>query len=138
MPRKKAPKGKLATSADYAKIKFQALKRDGRVMRALGEGWHRHGISARVAYASMIMSREKWIEFHAETDHNHVDEMLAALIDTAEFLKSVVQMIECAATRLVATGCAAHEQGVLGDGKQPIRFDGFQIAPTLVSNRKLR
>jgi hypothetical protein len=55
MPRKKAPKGELATNADYAKIKFQALKRDEGVMRALGEGWHRHGISARVAYASMII-----------------------------------------------------------------------------------
>ena len=134
--RKKTPREKRATQKDYAKIKFRALKRDERVMRALGEGWHQHGISARIAYASMIMSREKWIEFHAEMDHDHVDQMLAGLIDTAEFLKSVVQMIDCAQTRLVATGCAALERGVLGDGKYPVRFEDFQTTPRLVFSQK--
>jgi hypothetical protein len=86
----------------------------------------------------MIMSRERWIEFHAETDMSHVDELLASFIDTAEFLKSVVQMIESAQTRLIATGCAALERGIQGDGKQPVRFDGFHTKPTLASNRKLR
>ena len=40
----------------------------------------------------------------------HVDELLASFIDAGEFLKSVVQMIESAQMRLIATGCAAVER----------------------------
>lgn len=139
VPRKKSPKkGRQATKEDYAKVNFRAVKRDDKVMRMLGEGWHNHGIAVRFAYASMMFSRDGWVKFHADTDHDHVDELLASWIDTSEFLKTVVQMIECAQMRLVATGCLAHERGVLGDGKRPVMFDGFQMKPTLVSNRKLR
>jgi hypothetical protein len=72
------------------------------------------------------------IEFHAETDHEQVDQLLASFMDTAEFLKHVVRMMESAEMRLLATRCAAVEQGVLGDGKQPVRFEGVRTAPTLV------
>ena len=72
------------------------------------------------------------MKFHAKTDHEQVDQLLASFIDTAEFLKYVVQMMEAAQQRLVATGCAALEQGVLGDGKRPVRFEGIRTAPALV------
>jgi hypothetical protein len=47
-------KGKVATQRQYAKIKLQAVKRDERVMNALGEGWHAHGVAARFVYAQPI------------------------------------------------------------------------------------
>ena len=50
----------------------------------------------------MNLSQQKWVELHAEGDHEHVDWMLASLIDTAEFLKSVVLMMEIAQVRLDA------------------------------------
>jgi hypothetical protein len=102
VPSKKVQKTKLATQEEMAKLKFRALKRDDRIMHALADGWHQHGISTRVAYASMVMSHKDWIKFHAGMDHNHVDRMLACLIDSAEFLKCAAQMMEVAQTRLLA------------------------------------
>jgi len=132
VPSTKTPKDEFATQDQYAKIKFRAWKKTKTAMNALGAGWHDRGITARFAYATMLMSRKKMVEFHAETDHEQVDQLLASFIDTAEFLKYVVRMMESAQTRLVATGCAAVEQGVLGDGKQPVRFEGIRTAPALV------
>jgi hypothetical protein len=51
---------------------------------------------------------------------------------TAEFLKHVVRMMEAAQARLIATGCAALDQGVFGNGKQPVRFDGIRTTPKAV------
>jgi hypothetical protein len=41
-------------------------------------------------------------------------------------------MIETAQIRLIATACAAFDKGVLGDGKQPVRFDGIRTTPKAV------
>lgn len=58
-------------------------------MNTLGAGWNDRGIAARFAYATMLMSRKKMIEFHAETDHEQVDQLLASFLETAEFLKYI-------------------------------------------------
>src|SRR5262249_43954930 len=107
VPHKKVQKEKLAIREDLAKLRFQALKRDDKIMRALGEDWNDHGISARLAYALTSLTPKAWARFHADTHHEQVEELLDALIDTAEFLKCVVQLIECAHTRLIASACAA-------------------------------
>jgi hypothetical protein len=44
------------------------------------------------------------IEFHANVDRDQVDQLLAPLLDTAEFLKHVVRMMEAAQARLIAKG----------------------------------
>jgi hypothetical protein len=132
VPSTKIPKDKVATQEQCASVKFRALRRSEKAMKALGAGWHDRGIAARFAYATMLMSRKTMIEFHAETDHEQVDQLLASFFDTAEFLKHVVQMMEAAQMRLIATGCAAVEQGILGDGKKPVKFDGIRTAPALV------
>jgi hypothetical protein len=132
VPSKKTPKDKIATQEQCAGMKFRAWKRTETAMNAIGAGWHDRGIAARFAYATMLMSRKRMIEFHAETDHEQVDQLLASFMNTAEFLKHVVRMMEAAQLRLVATGCAAVEQGVLGDGKQPVRFEGIRTTPALV------
>jgi hypothetical protein len=129
---KKTPKDELATHEQYSNMKFRALRRSEKAMNAIGAGWHDRGTAARFAYATMLMSRKRMIEFHAETDHEQVDQLLASFMDTAEFLKHVVQMMEAAQLRLIATGCAAVDQGVLGDGNQPARFEGIRTAPALV------
>lgn len=128
----KTPKDEIATQEQCAKMKFRALRRSESVMNALCAGWHDRGIAARFAYAVMLMSQKKMIEFHAETDHEQVDQLFASFLDTAEFLKSVIQMMESAQVRFIASGCAAVEKGVLGDGKQPVRFEGIRTAPALV------
>jgi hypothetical protein len=132
VPSTKTPKDELATQDQCAKVKFRAWKKTETAMNALGAGWHDRGIAARFAYATMCMSRKQMIELHAETDHEQVDQLLASFLETAEFLKYVVRMMESAQLRLIATGCAAVEQGVLGDGKQPVRFEGIRTAPALV------
>jgi hypothetical protein len=132
VPSKKTPKDKIATHEQCAKIKFRAWKKTERAMNALGAGWADRGIAARFAYGTMLMSRKQMIEFHAETDHEQVDQLLASFLSTAEFLKHVVGMIEAAQTRLIATGCTAVDQGVLGDGKQPVRFEGVRTMPAVV------
>jgi hypothetical protein len=136
VPSKKTPKDEIATQEQCANMKFRALRRSEKAMSALGVGWHDRGIAARFAYATMLMSRKKMIEFHAETDHNQVDQLLASFLDTAEFLKHVVQMMEAAQLRLIATACAAVEQGELGDGKQPVRFEGIRTTPAVVPRDK--
>ena len=90
MPSTKTPKDEIATHEEYAKIKFRAWKKTETAMNALGAGWNDRGIAARLAYATMLMSRKKMIEFHAETDHEQVDQLLASFLETAEFLKHVV------------------------------------------------
>jgi hypothetical protein len=132
VPSTKTPKDQIATQEQCAGMKFRALRRSEKAMNALGAGWHDRGIAARFAYATMLMSRKRMIEFHAETDQEQVDRLLASFMDTAEFLKHVVQMMEAAQLRLIATGCAAVDQGILGDGKQPVRFEGIRTAPALV------
>jgi hypothetical protein len=132
VPSKKTPKDKIATHEECAKMKFRAWKKTETAMNALGAGWHDRGIAARFAYATMCMSRKGMIEFHAETDHEQVDQLLASFLDTAEFLKHVVRMIEAAQTRLIATACTALDQGVLGDGEQPVRFEGARTMPKVV------
>jgi hypothetical protein len=132
VPSTKTPKDKIATQEQCANMKFRALRRSEKAMNALGAGWHDRGIAARFAYATMLMSRKRMIEFHAETDHEQVDQLLASFMDTAEFPKHVVRMMESAEMRLIATGCAAVDQGVLGDGKQPVRFDGIRTTPKVV------
>jgi hypothetical protein len=43
--------------------------------------------------------------------------------------------LESAYARLLASACAAEAEGVLGDGKQPLRFEGCQMRPALVRQR---
>jgi hypothetical protein len=132
VPSTKTPKDQLASHEELANTKFRAVRKTEKAMNALGAGWHDRGIAARFAYGAMCMSRKQMIEFHANVDHEQVDQLLASFLDTAEFLKHVVRMMEAAQARLIATGCAALDQGVLGDGKQPVRFDGIRTTPKAV------
>jgi hypothetical protein len=62
---------------------------------------------------------------------------MANIFETAEFLKYVCAMMESAVGRLIATACTAVDQGCVGDGKLPIRFDDVEARPTLVKQAAL-
>jgi len=47
--------------------------------------WLDRGIAARLAYATMLMSRKRMVEFHAETDHEQVDQLPRRLWRRANF-----------------------------------------------------
>jgi hypothetical protein len=81
--------------------------------------------------------KPQMIELHRDFDQDQIDILFANIFETvtAEFLKYTAGMMESAYARLLASACAALAEGVLGDGKQPLRFDGCQLRPTLVRKR---
>jgi hypothetical protein len=120
-----------------AKMDFNPWKKDDRDLTAFGaEHWNSQGMDARFAYAVMVMSKRQMIEFHRDIDGDQIDLLFANLFETAEFLKYTAGMMESAYARLLASACAALAEGVLGDGKQPLRFEGCQMRPTLVRQRR--
>lgn len=121
----------MATEEQCARMEFKPWKKYDYDLEVFGgENWHNHGVYVRLAYALKLMSRDEMIEFHRDTDGDQVDLLFANLFDTAEFLKYVAAMAESALGRMMASGCAAIEQGVIGDGKRPVRLEGFQTRPT--------
>jgi hypothetical protein len=56
-------------------------------------------------------------------------------LEAAEFLKYTAGMLEEVYRRLLVSAYTALDQGIIGDGKQPIRFEGFEGRPTLVRQR---
>jgi hypothetical protein len=137
VPSRSEAKGEPATNEQMAKMDFSPWKKDDRDLIAFGgEHWHNQGIHARFAYAVMLMSKKEMIEFHRDIDHDQIDLLFANLFETAEFLKYTAGMMESAYARLLASACTALAEGVLGDGKQPLRFEGCQTRPTLVRQRR--
>jgi hypothetical protein len=129
-------KGESATNEQMAKMDFSPWKKDDRDLAAFGdEHWNSQGMHARFAYAVMVMSKRQMIEFHRDIDGDQIDLLFANLFETAEFLKYTAGMLESAYARLLASACAAEAEGVLGDGKEPLRFEGCQMRPALVRQR---
>jgi hypothetical protein len=104
-------RGKLATMRDYAKIDFKPWKRDPGMregeMIPSHEVISNHGVTCRIAYGLMLITREKLIDMHSRLDHDKVDEIMAHLADTGEFLKATAQMVEIAYQRVLASASAA-------------------------------
>jgi hypothetical protein len=114
------------------KMDLKPWEKDDRDLPAFGgEHWHNSGVHARFAYAVMLMSKRDMIEFHRDIDGDQIDLLFANLFKTAEFLKYTVAMMESAYGRLLISACAALTEGVLGNGKQPLRFEGCTLRPTL-------
>jgi hypothetical protein len=55
---------------------------------------NRLAVSCRIAYATMLKSREDLIAMHGKANHELVDELMADLADTAERLKELAEMVE--------------------------------------------
>jgi hypothetical protein len=137
VPSRSEAKGEPATEEQMAKIDFSPWKKNDSDLTTFGgEHWHSQGIHARFAYALMLMSKKEMIEFHRDIDQDQIDLLFANLFEGAEFLKYTAGMMESAYARLLSSACAALAEGVLGDGKQPLRFEGCQTRPTLVRQRR--
>jgi hypothetical protein len=70
------------------------------MMNTLGEEWHNHGIGARTAYAMVTTPQKALVEFHADCNHEQIDELLAGMFRTAEILKITVRFMDLAIMRM--------------------------------------
>jgi hypothetical protein len=108
--------GKPAPIRAFAKVDWRPWRRtaDMRPTELIpsGEQMDVTGVSCRIAYGLMLMERDKLIAMHGTTDHGHVDQMMAGLFETAEWLKATAHMVEAAYLRVLASAAAAYAQGV--------------------------
>jgi hypothetical protein len=108
-------KGKLATERDYAKIDWKPWKRvKGMKKTELlpnAGSFERCYVPARFAYAAMLMERKDLIEMHGKVDHGYIDKLMANFMETSEWLKGVVRMIDIASLRTIASAAAFNQKG---------------------------
>jgi hypothetical protein len=104
-------RGKPATIADYSKIDFKPWTREpgmGKTELFPSPDLHaEHGVTCRVAYAVMLMTRDDLIAMHGNVEHKNIDRTMGALAETEEFLKGVAYMVNSAYVRLLASASAA-------------------------------
>ena len=62
--------------------------------------------ASRTAYSIMHLTKDQLIKIHNEEVFDGFEETMANLASTAEMLKAVVQMIEGARGRMLASACA--------------------------------
>jgi hypothetical protein len=112
---KRKPRGNLATERDYAKIDWKPWKREkgmkkGELLPNAGS-FERCYVPARFAFATMLMERKNLIEMHGKVDHGYVDKLMASFVETSEWLKGVVRMIDTAYMRTLASAAAFNQKG---------------------------
>ena len=135
VPKEKG-KGKRLTDSEVGQVDFKAWEKHRDDMTAIdGEHWHARGVDVRFAHAVMLMSKEGLINLHSDVDQDHVDALVANIFGTAEFLKYISAMMELALHRIIISGCAALDKGIMGDGKHPLNIEGFSGRPRLVVRR---
>jgi hypothetical protein len=122
--------GEPATHDQLAALDFEpwAGKSEG-TEGLTGDNWMRHRVAVIFAHATMFMSKRRLIELHRDTDPDHVDQLMATIFETAEWLKAVALMMEGAQTRLIASACAAVDEGVIGDGTLPLHLADVRSTP---------
>jgi hypothetical protein len=126
-------KGKPATHKQLAALEFEPWAGKSEGTEALtGENWMQHRISVVFAHATMFMSKRDLINLHRDVDQDHVDQLMANIFETAEWLKAVAFMMEEAQTRLIASACTAVEEGVIGDGKLPLHLADVRSTPRVI------
>ena len=122
--------GEPATHEQLAAMEFEAWagKSDG-TEALTGENWMQHRISVVFAHATMFMSKRDLINLHRDVDYDHVDQLMANIFETAEWLKAVAFMMEGAQARLLASLCAAADEGVVGRGTLPLHLADVRSVP---------
>jgi hypothetical protein len=127
------PMDKPATHEQCSAMEFEPWAGKSEGTEALtGDNWMQHRVAVIFAHATMFMSKRRLIEMHRDTDPDHVDQLMASIFETAEFLKSIAAMMESAQTRLIVAGCAAVDEGVIGDGTLPLHLADVRSAPRAV------
>lgn len=109
--------GEPATHEQLAAMEFVPWAGKPEGTEALtGDSWMQHRISVVFAHATMFRSKRDLINLHRDADPDSVDQLMANIVETAEWLKAVVSMMEGAQLRLLAAACAAVDEGVVGEG----------------------
>jgi hypothetical protein len=122
--------GKPATHEQLAAMEFEpwAGKSEG-TESLTGENWMQHRISVVFAHATMFMSKRDLINLHRDVDPDHVDQLMANIFETAEWLKAVAFMMEGAQARLIASACTAVDEGMIGNGTLPLHLADVRSTP---------
>ena len=125
--------GEPATHDQLAAMEFEpwAGKSEG-TPGLTGENWMQHRISVVFAHATRFMCKRDLINLHRDVDPDHVDQLMANIFETAEWLKAVASMMEGAQTRLIASACAAVDEGVAGDGTLPLHLAEVRSTPRIM------
>ncbi|MGO8842967.1 MAG: hypothetical protein ACLQF1_18075 [Methyloceanibacter sp.] len=94
-------KGKLATMRDYARVDFKPWKgnEDGKLIPS-DETLLNCGVSARMANAVMLQSKEELVGMFDDLPIEVIDEMMVGLVQSAEVLKATIIMLETAYLRI--------------------------------------
>jgi hypothetical protein len=122
--------GEPATHGQLAAMEFEPWAGKSEGTEALtGENWMQHRISVVFAHATMFMSKRDLINLHRDVDPDHVDQLMANIFETAEWLKAVAFMMEGAQARLIASACTAVDEGVIGDGTLPLHLADVRSTP---------
>jgi hypothetical protein len=123
-------KGKPATHEQVSAMEFEPWAGKSEDTEALtGESWMNHRVSVIFAHATMFMSKRDLINLHRDVDPDHVDQLMANIFETAEWLKAVASMMEGAQVRLIASACTAMDEGVIGDGTLPLHLADVRSTP---------
>lgn len=107
VPKEKLAKKDLATPEGIADIDWKPWKRD----KSLGKTglfpsdkeMINCAVAARMSYAVMLMEKKDLVAMHGKVEHKHVDTMMGQMMDSAEMLKAVAQMVETAYLRILAS-----------------------------------
>jgi hypothetical protein len=125
-----APIGEPATLEQLAAMEFEPWAGKSEGTKSLtDESWINHRVPVIFAHAIMFMSKRDLINVHRDVDPDHVDQLMANIFETAEWLKALASMLEGAQTRLIASACAAVDEGVIGDGTLPLHLADVRSTP---------
>jgi hypothetical protein len=97
-----------------------------------GENWLRHRVAVVFAHATMFMSKRELIDLHRNVAADQVDELMASILEMAEWLKAIAYMMEGAQMRLLVSACAAVDEGVAGNGTLPLHLANVRSTPRLM------
>jgi hypothetical protein len=109
VPRRKRT-GKRLTERDFAKQDWEPWvppkgQEPGKLVPT-NDDMQRLVVTCRIAYLTMLKSRDELIALHTKMKHNLVDELMADLAATCEQLKSLAMMTDAAYLRVLASACA--------------------------------
>jgi hypothetical protein len=102
---------------DYAKLDWEPWTQDGPTdaLFPSDESMCAAAEASRTAYLIMHLTKDQLIKIHNEEAFDGFQETMANLASTAKMLKAVVQMIEGAHGRLLASACAClQDEGPYG------------------------
>jgi hypothetical protein len=114
-------RGRFARLGEYAKLDWEPWTQDSPTdpLFPSDESMCAAGEASRTAYSIMHLTKDQLIKIHSQEGFDGFEETVASLAATAEMLKAVVEMIEGARGRMIASACAC-----LQNDDRPHGIDG--------------